>query len=42
MLFCGRAAKRPMETTRIQKKSTMKLYQRAVVYACIAVDQAYW
>lgn len=33
MLFCGRTAKQPMETTRIQKrkKSTMKLYQRAVV-----------
>lgn len=44
MLFCGRAAKQPMKTTRIQKqkKSTMKLYQRAVVYIFVAVDQAYW
>lgn len=44
MFFRGRAAKQPMKTTRIhhQKKSTMKLYQRAVVYVFVAVDQAYW
>lgn len=40
MLFCGRVAKK--QEFKKEQKNTMKLYQRAVVYFFVAVDQAYW